>query len=138
MKRHKFNARKVINAFGKFDSNTEFERYLYLRRLEQVHEISNLTRQPEFEIIPKLTYTKHIQLKTKVKDVERVDEYAAHYTPDFQYIKNNKIVIEEVKSEATAKENDYILRRKLLKHKIVQWNKEAGFEKYVFNEIIFK
>jgi hypothetical protein len=44
----------------------------------------------------------------------RIIEKAADYTADFVYKRDGKEVVEDVKSEATRKEADYVLRRKLM------------------------
>lgn len=41
-------------------------------------------------------------------------EQNAVYTADFVYMKDGKLVVEDVKSEITRKEADYVLRRKLM------------------------
>ena len=96
--------------------------------------ISNLQRQVRYEIIPAITYEKTIVLKTKTKVVELVDEKPAHYTCDFQYVEDGVLVIEDAKSDATRKEKDYVLRRKLMKHLIREQNEVAGREVMRFNE----
>ena len=96
--------------------------------------ISGLQRQVKYEIIPAIKVQKEIALKTKTKVVERVEEKAAHYTCDFQYFQNGVLVIEDAKSEATRKEKDYVLRRKLMKHLIKEQNEMAGRETMRFNE----
>ena len=96
--------------------------------------ISQLQRQVRYEIIPAITYEKTIVLKTKTKVVERVDEKPAHYTCDFQYLRDGVLVIEDAKSDATRREKDYVLRRKLIKHLIREQNEVAGREVMRFNE----
>lgn len=96
--------------------------------------ITQLQRQVRYEIIPAITYEKTIVLKTKTKVVERVDEKPAHYTCDFQYLKGGVLVIEDAKSDATRREKDYVLRRKLMKHLIREQNEVAGRELMRFNE----
>lgn len=43
-------------------------------------------------------------------------EQNAVYTADFVYYENGQLVVEDVKSEVTRKEADYVLRRKLMLH----------------------
>lgn len=43
-------------------------------------------------------------------------EQNAVYTADFVYYENGQLVVEDVKSEATRKEKDYVLRRKMMLH----------------------
>lgn len=130
----KYFSRKIKTPFGDFDSKQEYETYLLLRQQEKDGLISGLERQKRFEIIPKLTKTIRVQLKTKVKFEERVDEQAAHYTPDFCYWKDGKFIIHEVKSKGTMLVRDYPLRRKLIKKVISDHNKKVGFEEWQFLE----
>lgn len=118
----------------KFASENERDRYIYLSSLERSGVIYNLRRQVRYEIIPAITYEKTIVLKTKTKVVERVDEKPAHYTCDFQYVQDGVLVIEDAKSDATRREKDYVLRRKLMKHLIKEQNEVAGREVMRFNE----
>lgn len=132
--RNKFGARKIRNAYGEFDSRAEWNRYIELLDMQRRGLINGLQRQVKYEIIPAITKTVEMQLKTKTKYVERVDEKAAHYTCDFQYFQDGVLVIEDAKSEATRKEKDYVLRRKLMKHLIHEQNEIAGRESMRFNE----
>ena len=133
----KYFSKQVRNQYGEFDSETEFNRYLYLKHLEDVGEIRDLQRQVRFEIIPKLIKNVEVQLKTKVKIVQRVEEKAAHYTCDFTYIeKGGKYIIEEQKSQGTLLARDYPLRKKLIKQIIHKHNEEVGFEDWMFREIL--
>lgn len=132
--RQKYFAHKIKNIFGTFDSKQEYETFLYLKQQQDIGVISGLERQKEFEIIPKLTKLVKVQLKTKVKYVERIEERAAHYTPDFCYWKDGKYIIHEVKSKGTMLARDYPLRKKLIKWVIANHNKEVGFEEWEFVE----
>lgn len=130
----KYFTRKIKTPEGIFDSRQEYETYLLLKQQERKGIIHGLERQRQFEIIPKLTKRTVVQLKTKTKTVERTDEKAAHYTPDFCYWKDGRFVIHEVKSAGTKMARDYPLRRKLMKQLIARHNEEAGFEEWVFLE----
>ena len=133
----KYFAKKVKNEHGNFDSKDEFDRYLYLKHMEDTGVISFLKRQVRFEIIPKLIRKEKIHLKTKVKEVDRVEEIAAHYTADFCYVDNEgKYIIEELKSDYTKNLADYILRRKLIKRMIFLHNEEVGFVDWEFKEVV--
>lgn len=132
--RNKFGARKFRNEWGEFDSKVEFWRYAELLEMQRKGLISGLQRQVKYEIIPAIKVQKEIALKTKTKYVERVDEKAAHYTCDFQYFQDGVLVIEDAKSEATRREKDYVLRRKLMKHLIQEQNEMVGREAMRFNE----
>ena len=132
--RNKFGARKIRNEWGEFDSRAEMARYIELVQMQRVGLINGLQRQVRYEIIPAIKVQKEIALKTKTKIVERVEEKAAHYTCDFQYTQDGVLVIEDAKSEATRREKDYVLRRKLMKHLIQEQNELAGYEMMRFNE----
>jgi hypothetical protein len=133
----KYFAKKIRNEYGEFDSKTEYERFLYLKEQEDRGIISELKQQVKFEIIPKLVKLTPVQLKTKVKYVERVDEKAAHYTRDFTYVNSQgQYVIVEIKSKATAMARDYPLRKKLIKQLIYKHNQEVGYEDWLFEEIV--
>ena len=132
--RNKFGARKIRNEWGEFDSRAEMARYIELVQMQRVGLINGLQRQVRYEIIPAIRVQKEIALKTKTKVVERVEEKAAHYTCDFQYTQDGVLVIEDAKSEATRREKDYVLRRKLMKHLIQEQNEVAGREAMRFNE----
>ena len=95
---NKYGAKKAVCDGITFDSRAEMFRYTELKLLQQGGAISKLVLQPAFEIIPK-------------QDGEK----GARYRADFQYNENGRIVVEDVKSEITAKKPDYILRRKLFK-----------------------
>lgn len=100
--------------------------------------IKHLELQKEFELLPKQTKLVKVQLKTKSKLVERVDEKAVHYHADFFYFDTftQKWIIEEVKSKMTAQVRDYPLRRKLVKLMIKRMNDALHEELYSFREII--
>ena len=93
---------------GAFDSKKERERWNELRLLERAGAITKLQRQVPFEIIP-----------SQYRDGKCI-ERAAKYIADFTYYENGELVVEDVKSEITRKNKDYILKRKLMleKHNI--------------------
>lgn len=134
----KYFARKIKIDGHTFDSKTEAARYQTLRTREKQGTIQKLEMQKEFELLPKQTKLVKVQLKTKSKIVERVDEKAVRYHCDFFYFDTltGKWVIEEVKSRMTAQIRDYPLRRKLVKLMVKRLNEEAGSELYIFREII--
>lgn len=133
----KYFSKKIRNEYGEFDSKAEFERFLYLKHQEDIGVISDLQRQVKFEIIPKLVKKVEVVLKTKTKEVEKIEEKAAHYTADFCYIDyNGQYIIEELKGGYTKNLADYILRRKLIKQLIHRHNEEFSCEDWVFKEVI--
>lgn len=135
------NFQKTVEYKGiKFASTPEMERYIELERKQSIGEIKDLERQKLFELLPKIIRYEKKVLKTKTKIVERTDERAVKYHCDFYYydIARGVYVIEEVKSKFTAKIRDYPLRRRLIKFMIERLNKDAGYTKYTFNEIVVK
>lgn len=131
--------KKVTTKWGTFDS--ELESTCFEQKVVPLIEsgvASNWMLHTSFEIIPKLVKQVVKQLKTKTKIIERVEEQNAVYTCDFQYdieMSNGiRTYIVEFKSKYTKKESDYILRRKLIKHKISQWNNKEGWDKWFFVE----
>lgn len=85
-----------------FDSKKEARRYDELYLLERCGEIKNLRSQVEYELIPR-------QMEGK-----RVAERAVKYIADFVYEVDGEVVVEDVKSEITRKNPDYIIKRKLM------------------------
>lgn len=100
--KNKFKAVKHELNGHTFASGREKRRYQQLLLLERAGKIENLGLQPKYEIIPK-------QIKSDGKA-----ERAAVYTADFRYMEDGVVVVEDVKSAATAKLADYVLRRKLM------------------------
>lgn len=82
-----------------FASKKERDRYCELLLLESDGQIRNLALQPRYLLIP-----------------ETPGERACTYTADFWYMENGRIVVEDVKSEATSKDKAYIVKRKLFKY----------------------
>ena len=131
--------RKVQNEYGTFDSEPEwrcFEQKI-LPRMKS-GEFVNVSLHDTFTIIPPLRRTVAVQLKTKVKYVERTLEQKAEYTCDFAYDVQTERGLQhhivEFKSNFSAQARDYTLRRKLIRRLIEEWNTNEGWEKYVFDE----
>lgn len=96
----KYNAIRVSNRFGKFDSRKEYNRYLILSDMEKHGEIIELERQVEFLLIP-------AQRDDKGKVIERAVKYKA----DFRYKQNGNLIVEDVKG---IKTKEYVIKRKLM------------------------
>ena len=113
----KYKNKKVVLPDGTvFDSEKEYKRWCELRLLEKAGEIQNLQRQVPFVLIPTqneevVRFSKKTgkQLKSKMKTAEQ----ACVYYADFTYLENGKLVVEDVKSEATRTDL-YKIKRKLL------------------------
>lgn len=91
-----------------FDSKKEAARYSELKLLERCHEIKNLELQKKFVLIPS-------QKDNQGKTVERECAYYADFV--YQQILPmglTKKIVEDVKSEITRKNPEYIIKRKLM------------------------
>lgn len=80
-----------------FASHAEAARYRELRLLERARQISDLLVHPRF------------QLHTVNPAGEKVD--VAIFTADFSFVDRGTLVVEDVKSPATAKDTAYRLRK---------------------------
>jgi len=107
---NKYRNTKVMFLGQKFDSKSERDRYLVLLDLQKKGEISDLKRQVKFELIPKAK-----------------GERGANYIADFVYSEKSQLIAEDVKSVATAKNQTYILKRKLFK---------LTYPEYYFREVV--
>lgn len=47
----KFKNKKVVHKDGKFDSQAELQRWLYLKDMEKNNEISGLKRQVRYKLV---------------------------------------------------------------------------------------
>ena len=98
--KNKYNNVKTEIDGITFDSKKESTRYLELKMLEKNGVIKNLERQKRFEVVPKIK-----------------DERATYYVADFVYKENEKLICEDVKSVATRRNREYIIKRKLFKYR---------------------
>lgn len=115
--RNRYHARRVTAHGISFASKAEAKRYGELLLLEAAGEIRDLEPHPSFVLLPKAT-------------VAGVKLTAVKYTADSRYFDEHlgRTVVEEVKSEATARETSYRLRRQLY---IRTWG-----EQYELREVI--
>ena len=99
----KYHAQKIQTDGIKFDSKKEARRYHELKLLEKVGEITELTLQPTFELIP-----------TQRDKDGKILERKCSYRGDFSYKdKEGNLVVEDVKSPATSTPL-YRMKRKLM------------------------
>ena len=110
-KGNKYKNEKVEFDGIKFDSKRERDRYMVLKDAERRGVISELKCQPKFTLIPAQYHEEAKQLKTKVKMVKKCDFLAITYTGDFQYVKDGKFVVEDVKGMVTP---EYKLKEKMM------------------------
>lgn len=99
---NKFHAKKVTIDGIEFDSKRESEYYLQYKADKSIVKI---------ECHPKYT------LLESFHGIDGKTERAITYKPDFRLTyADGSVEVVEVKSKRTAKEPDYIMRRKLFKH----------------------
>lgn len=93
-----------------FDSVHEYDVYKQLKQRERAGEISYLSRQVVFELLPNQYEIQKTARGTKRKLIER----RVIYTADFVYFDHTGArVVADAKSTAT-RTRDYIIRRKLM------------------------
>lgn len=87
-----------------FDSFAEHDRYLELTMMERAGLIHDIECHPSYECLP-----------SQETPDGRQNFRPVVYTPDFRYVTaDGRTVVEEVKSEYSRHEKDYVIRRKLL------------------------
>ena len=97
--RPKYGNKKIKNAFGTYDSELEWGRYLFLSNRQKEGEISGLRRQVEYLLIPAQYGAEIRHLKTKDKEVRVLLERPCSYIADFVYERNGKTIVEDCKGE---------------------------------------
>lgn len=100
-KKNKYNNVVVRYDGKKFDSKKERSRYIELKRLEGFGVIKDLKTQVPFLLLDTIRYNGKTYRKT-------------YYYADFTYVLDNKMVVEDVKSEATRQDKVYRLKIKML------------------------
>ena len=99
--RAKYGNQKVEVDGIKYDSKKEARRAEELEYEERLGEIENLERQKKYELQPGFTLNGH-----KIRPIT--------YIADFVYEKNGEVVVEDVKSEITRKNQVYKLKKKMM------------------------
>lgn len=100
----KYLNKPTVVAGVKFDSKRELARYRQLTLMQHAGLISDLQRQVRYELVP----------AQRRADGKR--EQGVAYVADFVYTQAGMRVVEDLKSEITAKRPDYIIKRKLMLH----------------------
>lgn len=117
--RNKWGAVETVKEGQVFASGVEAHRYEDLRLLEQAGQITDLVRQPRFEIMG------------RHRDIYGNWHRAAHYTADFSYQENGKTIVEDVKGKAdtSSKLRIAMLTRQHpdLDVRIVRWDERVGW-----------
>ena len=90
-----------MTVFGKtFDSKKEAERYLYLKSEERQGHISDLNCQVPFVLIPAQMFGKWKETK---------------YIADFTYMKDDELVVEDVKGYKKGSAYQiFVIKKKLM------------------------
>ena len=125
--RPKYGNHKIKNAYGTYDSQLEFARFIFLSNRAKEGEITNLRRQVEYLLIPAQYGTEIKHLKTKDKEVRVLLERSCSYVADFVYERNGKTVVEDCKGA-----KGIITEAAKIKKKLLLW--VHGIElRYVFS-----
>ncbi len=125
--RPKYGNRKIKNAYGTYDSQLEWSRFLFLSNREKEGEITNLRRQVEYLLIPSQYGTEIKHLKTKDKEVRVLLERSCSYVADFVYERNGKVIVEDCKGS-----KGIITEAAKIKKKLLLW--VHGIElRYIFS-----
>ncbi|MDR8398257.1 DUF1064 domain-containing protein [Paraburkholderia sp. USG1] len=96
----KYRNTKCEHEGIKFDSQRERSHWFHLIQQQAAGEISDLRLQVAF-----------VLTERKQRD-DGTWERASKYVADFTYVRDGKLVVEDVKSEATRKNRAYIQKRK--------------------------
>jgi hypothetical protein len=100
----KFRNTKVEVDGQKFDSKKEAHRWSVLRILEEEGTIFNLVRQVTFSLQPAVNLAG-----------EKRKKPALRYTADFVYVAEDRLIVEDTKSDATRKLASYRNKKHLMK-----------------------
>ena len=118
MRRSKYNASKMQCKQGHVhDSKKEAWRCNELHLMQERGEISDLAIQPKYILTGPYNYGWR-------------KEQALTYIADFEYIQDGVKIVEDVKSEATKKDNLYIAKRK-----IFEWKYCRGYDVIFFENV---
>ena len=112
--RTKYGNNKIKNAFGTYDSELEYARFIFLSNRQKEGEISGLRRQVEYLLIPAQYGTEIRHLKTKDKEVRVLLERPCSYIADFVYERNGKTIVEDCKGAKAIITETAKIKKKLL------------------------
>ena len=93
---NKYNAKKTNG----FDSKKEYQRYCQLKAWQEQGVISGLETQKRFVLVERFTY-------------HGVKMAGVAWMADFYYFNGSVWVAEDVKSPATRKKPEYVIKKKL-------------------------
>ena len=112
--RPKYGNTKIKNAYGTYDSQLEYARFIFLSNREKEGEITNLRRQVEYLLIPAQYGTEIKHLKTKDKEVRVLLERSCSYIADFVYERNGETIVEDCKGSKYIITADFKIKKKLM------------------------
>lgn len=116
----KYRNKKVLVDGVAFDSKKEAKRYRELKLMEDAGMISRLERQVEFVLIPEQREFNGREIYTKGPKKGcfkpgKLLERKLVYIADFVYIKNGKVVVEDVKGYRDGGAyRVFVIKRKLM------------------------
>lgn len=94
----KYHAKKTVVDGIEFDSAKEAKRYTRLRDMEEEGMIQHLRLQVPFELLPSF-------------ECDGVKYRGMSYVADFVYVRDGKVVVEDVKGVKTP---EYKMKKKLM------------------------
>ena len=108
----KYRNKKTVVDGHTFDSAKEANRYAELKLSQECGIISSLELQPQYVL--QEAFTDFRVGKTKAGKPRTVR--AIKFTPDFRYVMNGRVIVEDVKSPA-SKTTSYEIRKRLFLRK---------------------
>lgn len=107
----KYKSKKTVVDGIEFDSKKEANRWQELRLMEESGEITHLTRQVEFLLIPKQMEPDTIGARGRMKRGKIIERECVYIADFVYYDSNNKFVVEDTKGVRT---DAYRIKRKLM------------------------
>lgn len=101
----KYFAKKCEYNGIKFDSKRERDRYIELLEMQNNCIINSLEVHPKYLLMESFKTVDRIKNRAKT-------EREINYIPDFRYIQDHRIIVEDVKSKWT-RTAEYMIKRKL-------------------------
>ena len=103
--KNKYRNHKVTVQGVKYDSKKEAQRHYELKLLQRAGEITELKTQIPFVLLDSVNI---------IKNGKKSKQSAVKYIADFVYLEKGKVIVEDLKSEATEQDKNYRLKRKML------------------------
>lgn len=114
MAKSKYLAKKCEYNGIEFDSKKELRRFVILEDMVKRGEIRNLQRQIKYELIPQQREPSTVNSRGK-EVLGKVLERSCNYIADFQYEKDGKTIVEDVKGyKKGGAYSVFTIKRKLM------------------------